>query len=104
MAELKDLTLTGKLTKVEKKNAEGKATVNYVLVTKDFGDVRLPEAKKKEGEAAPKVDLAQFVDKDVTVTAKGMETERAGQKKVFVREVVSVKENAPAAVEAPKAP
>jgi hypothetical protein len=96
VVELKDLVLTGKLTK---KEADGK--VSYVLTTAD-GEVMIPAPKAKK-DAAAVINLDNFVDQEVTVTGKGMEKEKDGKKKVMVKEVTNIEKKA-ADEAAPAAP
>ncbi|MBU4201142.1 MAG: hypothetical protein L6455_05060 [Kiritimatiellae bacterium] len=85
--EATEITLTGKIVKVEPKIEGGKAT--FVLVTKD-SKITLPETK------AEVADLAKFVGKDVKVVANGVE-KMVGEKKVVqVDSIVKVEEAVPA--------
>jgi hypothetical protein len=100
--QLADLTLTGKITKMEKKNPKGEAVVAYVLVMADGAKVNLPkDPKDADGKA---IDLAGFVDADVKLVAKGTEADRGGKKVVMVKQIVSVEKAAAAGAPEEKAP
>lgn len=83
----KEITLTGKLTKKEVGMEEKK--VVYTLKTADGVEVKIPEPKAKEGAEA--IKLADFVDKDVVITAQGFEKEgKEGKKAIMVKSVVKI--------------
>ncbi len=102
--ELKELTLTGKVTKEEKKEGEKTRTV-YTLTTADGVKVRLPTPKPaKEGEQA--INLNDFVDQDVTVVGKGNESEKEGKKSIHLVTITKIEKAAAAGggAAAPAAP
>lgn len=74
-----DLTLTGKIAKVEPKMEGGKAT--YELVSKD-GKIALPET----------ADVVKMVGKEVKIVAKGTEKKDGDKKVVKVDSIVKVEE------------
>lgn len=82
--ELKDMTVSGKVTKEERAGKDGKTMSHFVLTTADGGKVVLNTRRHaKEGEekaATPEIKLDEYVGKDVTVTGKGFERERDGKK------------------------
>lgn len=98
--ELKELTLSGKVTAKESKNKAGESKAYYILTTTDGVAVKLPVPKAKEGAEA--INLASFVNADVEVVAKGMEMEKAGKKRITIKEIVSINK-AEGAAEAPAA-
>jgi len=108
---LQDLTLTGRISKSEKTNKEGKTTISYVLIDANGKEIKLPipkAPKAKKGEAAaPAIVLDVFVDKTATIMAKGTETtDKKGAKSVHVKEITNILLAAPEAAPAvaPAAP
>ncbi|MEI6211973.1 MAG: hypothetical protein WCR06_10165 [bacterium] len=94
-AALQELTLTGRISKAQKTDKKGKTTSSYVLTDPAGQVVKLPTPtapKAKKGEAAvPAINLDDYVDKAVTIVAKGTETtDQAGAKIVHVKHIVSV--------------
>jgi hypothetical protein len=81
----KELTLTGKLTKKEVGMEEKK--VVFILKLADGTEVKVPEPKAKEG--ADVIKLADFVDKDVTITGEGIEKEGKEGKKIVILKSVA---------------
>lgn len=73
---LKDMSVTGVLSKVESKDKEGNLRVSYV-VTDDAGEkTRVPAPRAKAGAevaVADALNLDDFVDQKVTITGKGAE-------------------------------
>ena len=105
-----DLTITGTVSKSQKTDKKGNTTSSYVLTDPAGQVIKLPTppaAKAKKGEApVPAINLDDYVDKAVTIVAKGTETtDKAGAKTVHVKHIVSVTlaglNAAPAAVPAP---
>jgi len=110
---LQDLNLTGRISKSEKTDKNGKTTTSYVLIDSRGKEISLPvpdAAKAKKGEAtAQAINLDVYVDKTVTIVAKGTEkTAKTGAKSVHVKEIVSVSvaglDTAPAVAPAAPAP
>lgn len=86
--ELKDITLTGIITKVEKKTEE-KTTVTYVLTDEKGNKINLPKPKVIGVEKA--INLDDYVDAKVKLVGKGMETQRGGERKIVtIIKIVSV--------------
>ena len=78
---LVELTLTGKI-------AKGDAEGSFVLIDADNNKIELPKPKAGKGDEKA-INLADFVDQQVTVKAKGMEPK--GDKKVAtVKQILSV--------------
>ena len=84
---VKEMTLTGTVSKEEKKSRKGTATVSYVLTDAAGNKITLPKPKAK-GEGA--VDLADFVDKSVTVVAKGTETKSGDKTNIRLSQLISI--------------
>lgn len=87
--QLADLTLNGKISKMEKKNPKGgAATVSYTLTDADGNKIALPKnAKDADGKV---IAFDEYVDADVKIVAKGMEKERGGKKSVMIKTIVSI--------------
>jgi hypothetical protein len=79
----KEMTLTGKLDKTTKQDGD-KEIVRYVLVTADYGTVKLP--------AKTEVKLEELVGKNVEVVVKAFAIEKDGKKFVEPMELISAKE------------
>jgi hypothetical protein len=78
---LKELTLRGTIVRQEKEK-QGKKQVTYQLQEQSGLKVRLPKAKN--------IDLDEFVDREVTVSGQGTETERKGRKVVALRKITEI--------------
>lgn len=96
--ELKDITLTGTITKVEKKIKE-KTSVTYVLTDKDGNKVNLPKPKAKGEEKA--INLDDYVDAKVKLVGKGTETVRREKKTIRLSSIVSIEKVVEKDVEMP---
>lgn len=88
-AALRDVTLTGTITKTEKKRGEN-TTVTYVLINEDGTKATLPKSKAKGDEEA--INLEDYVDAKVKLVGKGIERGRGGKKRITIRTIVSVEE------------
>lgn len=98
---VKEMTLTGVVTKTEKKSKAGKVAVSYILTDAAGNKIALPKPRAK-GEGA--INLADFVDKNVTVVAKGTETKRGDKTNIRLSQVISIEAaGAEADVEVPMA-
>ena len=84
-AVLKELTLTGTVSKVEKKGRGGKATAAYVLTDAAGNKITLPQPKGQDA-----ANLADFIDKNVTVVGKGTETKRGEKTSIRLSRIVSI--------------
>ena len=86
--ELEEISLTGKLLK------KGKAEKpRYVLETTDGKKIALPTPKAKKGaEVAEVIKLADYVDKTVTVTAKGYVKGEGVKARTIIKTVTAIKE------------
>ena len=80
--ELKELVLRGTVAKQEKER-KGKKVVTYQLQEQSGLKINLPKAKD--------IDLDEFVDREVTVTGKGTETEHKGKKVVTIKKITEVR-------------
>jgi len=98
-----DMTVTGKITKEERQNREGKTVTHYVLTDAAGNKVMLSEGRgpKAEGEAASAIKLADYVDKDVTIVGKGFTTERDGKKMTRMVSITKIDAAGAAAAPAP---
>jgi hypothetical protein len=106
---LQDLTLTGKFVQIERKvkvrTSDGEKEETrpvFVLILDDGTEVSLPEgkakAKGKDGNGDAKVFiLADYVDSNVTISAKGLVVEKAGRKSYQVKDLVNIAKNLPMA-------
>ncbi len=112
-AALPDVTLTGRISKLQKTDKKGRTTTSYVLVDPNGKEIKLPipqAPKAKKGEVAvPAIILDAYVDRAVTVIAKATETtDKTGAKSVHVKEIVNVflagPDTAPAVAPAAPAP
>jgi hypothetical protein len=93
-----EVTLTGKIAKVEhKRTVNGKEeTMSMFTLTESSGQTyRLPPTK---GESA--IDLAAFVNKEVKLAGKGRVLKMGDKKRVMLRSITSVEEIAPKAAPA----
>lgn len=103
-AAMQEMTLTGTISKMEKKGKGDKVSVSYILTDAEGTKIRLPvpraPKKKKGGEAAPAViNLADFVDQQVKVVGMGRETKRGDKKSIQLRTITTVEKlETPAAV------
>ena len=81
---LSNMTLTGKITKEEKQNREGKTMTVYILTDAAGNKVMLPpngkNGKSDTDEQTTPVNLAEYVNKEVTITGKGFQMEKDGKK------------------------
>jgi len=104
---LLDFTFTGKITKTQQPGKDGKNVDHYVLTTVAGQVIELPiphAPKAKKGEiAAPVINLGDYVDKAVTITAKGREVEKKGVKTTHIKEIVSILIETPPVEAAPAA-
>ena len=108
-APLLDLTLAGKITKVQQQGKDGKNVDHYLLTTVASQVMELPiphATKARKGEiAAPVINLDNYIDKTVSITAKGREVEKKGVKTTQIKEIVSIViETPPADVPQAKVP
>lgn len=87
-----EMTLTGKISQDAAKTGPAK----FILTDKDGKKVKLPKSET--------IKLDDFVGKDVTVTGKGFETERAGKKTIKLTEITKIDLVAPPAPPAPAVP
>lgn len=96
---LKEITLTGIITKVEKKRGE-KTTVTYVLTDEAGTKVTLPKPEApEEGEEA--INLDEYVDAKVKLVGKGTERVRGKKKTIRLSRIVSIEKVVEKNVEAP---
>lgn len=98
---LEEMTITGTITKIEKKGKGDKVSIRYVLTDETGNKIRLPKPRKprkkkgKEGEAAPEaapdaINLADFVDAKVTVVGQGYTKEKKGKKSIYLKKIVKI--------------
>ena len=79
--ELTDMTVTGKITKEDVKGGkEGKTRSEYVLTQTDGAKVILGGRRMAEKDS--KINLEDYVGKDVTVVGKGFAGKRDGNKRI----------------------
>ncbi len=87
------LSLQGKIQHQEKtvldKSGEIKTVHTYVLVTAD-AKITLPEHKNCKGE--PTVNLKPYVDREVTVHARGLKKLMEGKTFVYVANIESIRD------------
>lgn len=93
---MEEMTISGTITKTEKKSKKGDVRVRYLL-TDDAGNKiflptpRKPRKKKgKKGEAAPEaatINFEDFVDAKVTVVGKGYTKEKKGKKYIHLKKI-----------------
>jgi len=94
-----EMTLTGKISQDAAKTGQDAAKTGpakFILTDKDGKKVKLPKSET--------IKLDDFVGKDVTVTGKGFETERAGKKTIKLTEITKIDLVAPPAPPAPAVP
>jgi len=75
-----EMTFTGKITKEERQDKEGKTRAHFILTDAAGTRVMLSGGWKHGDEKAASVNLEEYVNKDVTVTGKGFQRERDGKK------------------------
>jgi len=90
-----DITLIGKITKVEKKGRGDKAFTQYILTDAEGTQTRLPQAepakrKNKAGEQVEVIKLADYLDVQVKVLAQAKEIEKDGKKTYHVVRIKSI--------------
>ena len=93
-APMVDISLTGKISKVERKGKGDKVSVAYTLTDAEGNKYSLPSAAKKskkeaEGEEAP-VNYDEFLDVNVKVQAQGYEKTVKEKKSIQIKKVVSI--------------
>ena len=88
-AELKEMTVTGKITKEERKGHDGKTVQACVLTQADGTKVWL----HSEPGADAAVDPAAFVDQSVTVVGMGSERTGPKGKMISIRKISSIKKS-----------
>ena len=105
---LEDITIVGTISKSQKQDKKGNVVTSYVLTDHASQVINLPiphEAKAKKGEvSAPAINLDDYLDKTVTLVAKGTESvSKKGIKMTHIQKIVSVTaaDAAPAAAPAP---
>ena len=86
-AELKEMTVTGTISKEEHKGHDGKTVEGFVLTDKDGTKVRL----HSEAGADAAVDPAKFVGDSVTVVGQGREFTGAKGKMCVIMKITSIK-------------
>jgi hypothetical protein len=100
-AKLKELTLTGILTRSEYKVA-GKARTGYVLVTSGGVKLRLPSmARGGKNVATTPVKLADYVNQNVRLVAMGTEQKKGDKVVVRVKSIKAIEKSAGPAEAAP---
>ena len=93
--EVKELTLTGKISK-EVKTVGEETKVAYFLTDADGSKISLPKPKPpkaKEGavEVPVAINLDEFVGQQVNLIGKGTEIESKGKKDINIKEITSIK-------------
>ena len=86
--EMKELTLTGTVQKVEHKKKDGTVFTAFKLVTVDGIDVMLsknPAAKN----GAPAIDLESLVGSNVKIVGMGFEMDHNGKKMYHLNSITS---------------
>ena len=96
-AELKDMTVTGTISKQESKGKKDQVVVNYSLTTEDGTVIKLPAAKST-------LKIEDFVGSKVKLTGVGAEKDgRDGKKVTYIQKITNI-EKAPEAAPAAAAP
>lgn len=93
-APMVEMTITGKITKVERKGKGDKVSAAYFLTDAEGNKYSLPSAAKKtkkeaEGEEAP-ANYDEFLDVNVKVVAQGNEKTVKDKKSIQIKKVVSI--------------
>jgi len=79
-ANLKELTLTGTVEKVEKKKKDGSVMMTWFVLTDDAGrQIHLPKGKVEE-----------FAGCKVRITGMGVESQKKGKDTVSLKNVISI--------------
>ena len=81
-AELQEVNLTGKLTKVETKIKNGKVRTSYFLTDPDGKKSRVQKPTAKKSSKNPSINLNEFVGSDVTLVGMAVVRERKSGKGV----------------------
>lgn len=101
--QMEEMTITGKITKAEKKGKGDKVSVAYTLTDAAGNKISLPTPKapkkgKKEGEApaaeAAVINLEEFVDANVTLVGKGYSKEAKGKKRIYIKTIEKIEKAA----------
>jgi hypothetical protein len=96
--ELKELTLTGTIQKIECKKKDGTVENVLKLVTTDGAEVMLPKTVKGK-DGVPAVNLEELAGSNVRVVGMGYEQEKGGKRRCQLKEIKTVEK-----VGAPVAP
>lgn len=104
--ELKEMTVSGTISKQESKNKAGEAVTTLILTSDDGSTIRLPPSRKAGKDAAGAINLEEYVGVKVKLTGMGYEKDTKGGKKMIalskITNVEKIADQAPAA--APAAP
>ncbi len=85
--ELKTLNISGKVGKKETKGKDGKIYTYYSVTTENMGVIRL--TKTALGKKS-KVNLADFVDAEVTIAGQGHETGKGKKKRIVLKKIEKI--------------
>ena len=92
--ELKEFTLTGKISREQTQNKKGEAVTKYYL--EDVTGIKIglptPQAKKgKKGQILePAINLDDYVDASVKLIGKGKQIDRKGKSVIQIHSITSV--------------
>lgn len=84
---LKALNISGKVGKKETKGKDGKIYTYYSVTTENMGVIRL--IKTALGKKS-KVNLADFVDAEVTIAGQGHETGKGKKKRIVLKKIETI--------------
>ena len=88
--QLKEMTITGTVTKQEKKRGK-KLQTTYVLTDDAGTKINLPSPKGKKGKnAQEQINLDEYVDAKVKIVGKGKEQKKGKKTVVNLRKILSI--------------